>query len=47
MVASGLLEVDPAVELIVEAAARSGLPRPEAERTVWSGIRTAGAPSHA
>jgi hypothetical protein len=47
MVASGLLNARAAASLIVEAAARSGLPRPEAERTTWSGIRTTGGPSHA
>jgi hypothetical protein len=47
MVASGMLKADAAVGLIAEAATRSGLPRPEAERTVWSGIRTTGGLSHA
>lgn len=47
MVATGMLDADAAFELIVEAATRSGLPRPEAERTVWSGIRTTGGLSHA
>ena len=47
MVASGMLKADAAAALIAEAATRSGLPRPEAERTVWSGIRTTGGHSHA
>jgi Bifunctional DNA primase/polymerase, N-terminal len=47
MVASGMLMADAAAELIAEAATRSGLPRPEAERTVWSGIRTTGRLAHA
>ena len=47
MVASGMLNADAAAALIAEAATRSGLPRPEAERTVWSGIRTTGGPSRA
>jgi hypothetical protein len=47
MVASGMLKADAAAALIAEAATRSGLPRPEAERTVWSGIRTTGGLSHA
>jgi hypothetical protein len=47
MVASGLLGADAAVALIVEAATRAGLPRPEAERTARSGIRRTGRLSHA
>jgi hypothetical protein len=47
MVASGMLKADVAAALIAEAATRSGLPRPEAERTVWNGIRTTGGHSHA
>jgi hypothetical protein len=42
MVASGLLGADAAVTVIAEAAARAGLPRAEAERTAWSGVRTTG-----
>jgi Bifunctional DNA primase/polymerase, N-terminal len=42
MVASGLLGSNAAEALIVEAATRAGLPRSEAERTAWSGIRTTG-----
>jgi hypothetical protein len=42
MVASGLLGADAAAVLIAEAATRAGLPRAEAERTAWSGIRTTG-----
>ena len=40
MVSSGLLREDTAVDVIAEAATRAGLPRDEAERTAWSGIRT-------
>jgi len=39
MVASGLLD---AAAVITEAATRAGLPRSEAERTAWSGIRRTG-----
>jgi hypothetical protein len=39
MVASGMLKADAAAALIAEAATRSGLPRPEAERTAVSGIK--------
>jgi hypothetical protein len=42
MVASGLLEADVAAAIIAEAATRAGLPRAEAERTAWSGIRATG-----
>jgi hypothetical protein len=42
MVASGLLGADIAAAVIAEAATRAGLPRAEAERTAWSGIRTTG-----
>jgi hypothetical protein len=42
MVASGLLKADRAVAIIAEAATRAGLPRAEAERTAWSGIRSTG-----
>jgi hypothetical protein len=38
MVASGLLDPEYAIDLIVEAATRAGLPRTEAERTARSGI---------
>jgi hypothetical protein len=47
MVASGLLRADTAAAVIAEAATRAGLPRPEAERAAWSGIRTTGRFSHA
>ena len=47
MVASGLLGADAAGALIAEAATRAGLPRAEAERTAWSGIRATGGLSHA
>jgi hypothetical protein len=47
MVASGLLRADAAAAVIVEAATRAGLPRSEAERTVWSGIRATGGFAHA
>ena len=39
MVASGLLDADHAAAVIAEAATRAGLPRSEAERTAWNGIR--------
>jgi hypothetical protein len=42
MVASGLLAADSAAVVIAEAATRAGLPRAEAERTAWSGVRTTG-----
>jgi hypothetical protein len=42
MVAHGRLEPEVAVAIIAEAAVRAGLPRPEAERTAWSGVRTTG-----
>jgi hypothetical protein len=42
MVASGLLGADAAAAVIAEAATRAGLPRLEAERAAWSGIRTTG-----
>jgi hypothetical protein len=42
MVASGLLAADTAVAVIVEAAARAGLSRAEAERAAWSGVRATG-----
>ena len=42
MVASGLLGAATAAEVIAEAATRAGLPRSEAERTAWSGIRATG-----
>jgi Bifunctional DNA primase/polymerase, N-terminal len=42
MVASGLLGADAAATVIAEAATRAGLPRSEAERTAWSGIRSTG-----
>jgi Bifunctional DNA primase/polymerase, N-terminal len=47
MVASGLLGADAAVAVIAEAATRAGLPRSEAERTAWSGIRATGGLAHA
>src|SRR5262249_36311507 len=47
MVASGLLRANTAAALITEAAMRAGLPRAEAERTAWSGIRATGGPVHA
>jgi hypothetical protein len=46
MVRSGLLKAEEAVALITEAAMRAGLPRPEAERAAWSGIRTTGGLAH-
>jgi Bifunctional DNA primase/polymerase, N-terminal len=46
MVASGLLRADIAAEVIAEAATRAGLPLAEAQRTAWSGIRTARGSSH-
>jgi hypothetical protein len=42
MVASGLLGANAAAAVITEAATRAGLPRSEAERTAWSGIRATG-----
>ena len=42
MVGSGLLGCNTAVALIAEAATRAGLPRIEAERTAWSGVRVGG-----
>ena len=42
MVASGLLDARDAAAVIAEAATRAGLPRSEAERTAWSGIRRTG-----
>ena len=47
MVASGLLRADAAAAVIAEAATRAGLPRAEAERTAWSGIRATGGFAHA
>jgi hypothetical protein len=47
MVASGLLGADAAAAVIAEAATRAGLPRSEAERTAWSGIRATGGLAHA
>jgi hypothetical protein len=47
MVASGLLDADAAVVVIAEAATRAGLPRREAERVAWSGIKTTGGVAHA
>jgi hypothetical protein len=47
MVASGLLSAHVAVSVIAEAGTRAGLPTPEAQRTAWSGIRTAGGRTHA
>jgi hypothetical protein len=46
MVASGLLSASAAAAVIAEAATRAGLPASEAQRTAWSGIRTAGGRSH-
>jgi hypothetical protein len=42
MVASGMLDADSAAAVIAEAATRAGLPRGEAARTAWSGIRATG-----
>lgn len=42
MVASGLLDADHAAAVIAEAATRAGLPRSEAQRTAWNGIRRTG-----
>jgi Bifunctional DNA primase/polymerase, N-terminal len=47
MVRSGLLRADFAVAVIAEAATRAGLPRAEAERTAWSGIKRTSGLSHA
>jgi Bifunctional DNA primase/polymerase, N-terminal len=47
MVASGLLAIDVVAAVIAEAATRAGLPRAEAERTVWSGIRATAGPFYA
>jgi len=47
MVASGLLDPDAAAAMIAEAATRAGLPRGEAERVAWSGIKTTGGVTHA
>jgi hypothetical protein len=47
MVASGLLGADAAAAMIADAATRAGLPRSEAERTAWSGIRATGGLAHA
>jgi hypothetical protein len=47
MVRSGLLRAEDAAALIAEAATRAGLPRPEAERTAWNGIRMTGGLSYA
>jgi hypothetical protein len=44
MVASGLPDADAAAAVMAEAATRAGLPRLEAERTAWSGIRRTGGP---
>jgi hypothetical protein len=40
MVASGMIARDSAAAIVAESAMRAGLPRHEAERTAWSGIRT-------
>jgi hypothetical protein len=42
MVASGLLDAHDAAAVIAEAATRAGLPRSEAERMAWNGIRRTG-----
>jgi hypothetical protein len=47
MVASGLLRADAAAAVIAEAATRAGLPRSEAERTAWGGIRATEGGHHA
>jgi hypothetical protein len=47
MVASGLLDPDAAAAVIAQAATRAGLPRGEAERVAWSGIKTTGGVTHA
>jgi hypothetical protein len=47
MVASGLIGAPAAAAVIVEAATRAGLPRAEAKRTAWSGIRATGGLAHA
>jgi hypothetical protein len=47
MVASGLLDPDAAAAVIAEAATRAGLPRGEAERVAWNGIKTTGGVTHA
>jgi hypothetical protein len=47
MVTSGLLDLDVAAAVIAEAATRAGLPRKEAERVAWSGIKTTGGVTHA
>jgi hypothetical protein len=44
---SGLLGADAVAAVIAEAATRAGLPRSEAERTAWSGIRATGGLAHA
>jgi hypothetical protein len=47
MVSSGLLPARTAALVIADAAVRAGLSPSEAERTAWSGIRTAGGHTHA
>jgi hypothetical protein len=47
MVTSGLLDLDVAAGVIAEAATRAGLPRKEAERVAWSGIKKTGGVTHA
>jgi Bifunctional DNA primase/polymerase, N-terminal len=47
LVASRLLKANFAIAIIAEAAARSGLPRAEAERTAWNGIKATSGISHA
>jgi Bifunctional DNA primase/polymerase, N-terminal len=42
MVGAGVLGATTAIEIIMEAATRSGLPRGEAERTAKSGLKTTG-----
>jgi hypothetical protein len=47
MVASGLLRANAAAAVIAEAAIWAGLPRAEAERAAWSGIKTTSGVTHA
>jgi Bifunctional DNA primase/polymerase, N-terminal len=47
MVASGLLDPDAAAAVIAESATRAGLPRGEAERVAWNGIKMTGGVTHA
>jgi hypothetical protein len=47
MVASGLLGANAAADIVAEAGTRAGLPRAEAVRTAWSGIRATGGGSNA